>query len=56
MLGSSTPADPLRVDLASGRRRDSASARTAPPLRRGLVVGSDLDARQRRIPNENRLM
>src|SRR5690606_3506193 len=36
--GSSTPADPLRVDRSSGRRQDSASARIAPPRRRGLVV------------------
>lgn len=39
------------VDPSSERRQDSASARTAPPLWRGLVVGRDLDARMSEKPN-----
>lgn len=38
VLGSSAPAGASASTCRPGRRQDSASARTAPPLRRGLVV------------------
>lgn len=39
------------VDRSSGRRQDSASARTAPPLRRGLVVSHGSCPARRENPN-----
>lgn len=53
LLGSSTPADALLSTRASGRRQDSASARTAPPLVAGACRQSGILAhRCPKIPTE----